>query len=164
VSRFNQHEWADPVRIHHVAVFVADTERSLRLYRDLLGFRVLIDMEIPDGEMFTQATLDDIFKVQGGRSRMVILQSSDGTVLELQEPSTPAIERTPDEHLRYGATGISELAFAVEDIDGWFERVRAAGYETQTDYIWDYGTGRSFLFYDPDGAMLQFNQEEPGRA
>jgi len=106
------------LRIHHVAVFVTDTERSLQLYRNLLGFRVLIDMEIPDGEMFTQATLDDIFKVQGGRSRMVMLQSSDGTVLELQEPSTSAIERTPDEHLRYGATGISELAFAVDDING----------------------------------------------
>jgi catechol 2,3-dioxygenase-like lactoylglutathione lyase family enzyme len=154
------------VRIHHIAILVTDTERSLRLYRDLLGFQVLIDREIPDGEMFTQTTLDDIFKVKGSRSRMVILQSSDGTVLELQEPSTPAIERTPDEHLRYGATGISELAFAVDEIDGWFERVRAAGYETQTDYIWDYGIGRSFLFYDPDGAIVQLNEDkhQPARS
>ena len=37
------------------------------------------------------------------------------------------------------------------------ERIRAAGYETQTDYIWPVGDfGRSFIFYDDEGNMIQF--------
>ena len=55
-----------------------------------------------------------------------------------------------------GATGITELGLAVSDIDDLFQRVRAAGYEIQTDYIWSPSPGiRSFLFYDTDGAVIQ---------
>ncbi|MFD9514431.1 hypothetical protein [Streptomyces mirabilis] len=35
-------------------------------------------------------------------------------------------------------------------------RRRGPGCETQTDYIWSPLPGiRSFLFYDPDGALIQ---------
>ncbi|WP_461072699.1 VOC family protein [Streptomyces pseudoechinosporeus] len=58
--------------------------------------------------------------------------------------------------MRYGKTGITELAIDVPDIDDLFQRVKAAGCELQTDYIWSpYAGTRSFLFYDPDGALIQ---------
>jgi catechol 2,3-dioxygenase-like lactoylglutathione lyase family enzyme len=152
------------MRIHHVAIFVTGINKSLTLYRDLLGFEVFVDTEIPDGTYFEQGTIDDIFKTTGSRSRMVMLRSHDGTLLELQQPSVPAIQRTPDAHLRSGYTGISELAFVIEDIDKWFDRIRDARYETQTEYVWDYSIGRSLLFYDPDGNMLQFIEEREAAA
>jgi catechol 2,3-dioxygenase-like lactoylglutathione lyase family enzyme len=158
--------------IHHVCLAVMDMERSLGCYRDLLGFRVILDVELPDGPgegtYHDQQQLDDIFHTRGTRSRMIMLRSKEGALLELQQPFNPVVQPAPADHLRYGWTGMKELAFAVSDIDEWFEKVRAAGYETQTDYVWSYGVftkegapgvGRSFLFYDPDGTMLQLNEQ-----
>jgi hypothetical protein len=62
--------------------------------------------------------------------------------------------------LRYGYTGISELALKVSNIDDWLERIKAADYETQTDYVWTAGgTIKSFLFFDPDGNMIQLVED-----
>ena len=90
-----------------------------------------------------------------------LLTSPDGAMIELQCPKAPRIEKTPPENLRYGHTGFHELGFQVDDVDGWFEKVRAAGYRTQTDYVWPWAvTGKSFLFYDQDGNLIQFCQQK----
>ncbi len=150
---------------HHVCLVVRDADRTLRLFRDVMGFRVLIDREIPDGgDYFDQRTLDDIFKTAGASSRLVLLASPTGAYLELEEPRVPSVQTTPSEGRRYGWTGIQELAFQVDDLDHWWNAIRDAGYETQTDYIWEVARGsRSFLFYDPDGNMIQLVEEPAGR-
>jgi catechol 2,3-dioxygenase-like lactoylglutathione lyase family enzyme len=136
-------------------------DESLKLFRDVLGFTVARDITIPDGpggDFFDQQTLDDIFHVKGSKSRMVIAVSDEGAMLELQQPEVPKVQAVPKEHLRYGYVGISEIAFSVKNIDAWFEKIKAAGYEPQTNYIWGVSAtkAKSFLFYDPDGSMLQF--------
>lgn len=151
------------MRYHHMAVFVTDMERSLKLYRDLLGFRVFWDGEIPDpeGKLMTAATLNAIFHREGARMHSVLLYSPDSpdTFLELGQPLSPAVQGTDPEVLRYGYAGLSELGFQVTDLDDWFKKVRDAGYETQTDHIWTApGFIRSFLFYDPDGVMVQLSE------
>ena len=145
-----------------MAVFVSDLQKALRLWRDVLGFRVAIDKTIPDGPgpgpdtIMHPALLDDIFKVRGARSKMALLSSTDGALIELQECEVPKIQRTPPENLRYGHTGFHELGLMIENIDAWFEKIRAAGYQTQTEYVWTCASlGRSFLFYDDDGNMIQ---------
>ncbi len=150
------------MQFHHMAVFVSDMAEAVRLWRDVLGFKVAVETTIPDGPepgprtYMYPALLDDIFKVEGAKSKMVLLMSDEGALIELQECENPAIQRTPKENLRYGHTGFHELGLLVDDIDGWFEKVRAAGYETQTDYVWTCASiGRSFLFYDADGNMIQ---------
>ncbi|WP_404477089.1 VOC family protein [Novosphingobium sp. BL-52-GroH] len=150
------------MKFHHMALMVSNLEEAIRLWRDVMGFELAVDTVIPDGPepgpdtFMYPALLDDIFKVKGARSRMALLSSADGAFIELQECQNPAIEKTPQENLRYGHTGIHELGLLVADIDGWFEKVRAAGYRTQTDYVWQCASmGRSFLFYDQDGNMIQ---------
>ena len=150
------------MRFHHMAVFVSNMAQAIRLWRDVLGFDKIYDAEIPDGEQpgpgvyMTPKLLDDIFGVQNARSRMVLMMSSDKAIIELQQCLNPAIQKTPKENLRYAHTGFHELGLSVDNIDGWFDKVRAAGYETQTDYVWPCaGIGRSFLFYDDDGNMIQ---------
>jgi catechol 2,3-dioxygenase-like lactoylglutathione lyase family enzyme len=145
-----------------MAIFVSDIDAAVRLWRDVMGFKVAVDCTIPDGEVpgpktfMTPGLLDDIFKVKGARSKMVLLASDEGALIELQQCENPRIERTPPENLRYGHTGIHELGLLVTDIDGWFEKVRASGYRTQTEYVWTCASiGRSFLFYDDDGNMIQ---------
>lgn len=153
------------MRFHHMAIFVSDLQKGIELWRDLMGFKVVVDCMIPDGVapgpgvyMYPKL-LDDIFKVKGARSKMALLASEEGALIELQECEVPAIQKTPKENLRYGHTGFHELGLVVDDIDAFFEKVRAAGYETQTEYVWTCSDiGRSFLFYDFDGNMIQIWQ------
>ncbi|MEM7465633.1 MAG: VOC family protein [Pseudomonadota bacterium] len=154
------------MRFHHMAVFVSDMEQAITLWRDVLGFRVIYDAEIPDGKepglsvYMTPQLLDDIFGVKDARSRMVLVISDQQAIIELQQCLNPQIEATPKEHLRYRHTGIHELGLNVDDIDYWFKRIKESGYETQTDYVWPCaGIGRSFLFYDDDGNMIQLWQD-----
>tara|TARA_B100000315_G_scaffold240214_1_gene259794 strand:- start:161 stop:646 length:486 start_codon:yes stop_codon:yes gene_type:complete len=150
------------MRFHHMAIFVSDLQKAIHLWRDVLGFELGVEADIPDGPepgpktIMYPELLDDIFKVKGARSKMALLNSDEGTFIELQECENPAIQKTPPENLRYGHTGFHELGLLVDDIDGWFKKVRDAGYETQTDYVWQAAEmGRSFLFYDDDGNMIQ---------
>jgi len=150
------------MRFHHMALMVSDLQKAIHLWRDVLGFELAVETVIPDGKepgpntfMYPEL-LDDIFKIKGAKSKMALLSSAEGAMIELQECETPAIQKTPKENLRYAHTGIHELGLLVDDIDHWFKTVRDAGYETQTDYVWQCASlGKSFLFYDDDGNMIQ---------
>ena len=150
------------MRFHHMAIFVSDMDAAVKLWRDVMGFKVAVETIIPDGQVpgpntfMTPKLLDDIFGVKDAKSRMVLLTSDEGALIELQQCENPKIQTTPPENLRYGHTGIHELGLLVTDIDAWFEKVRAAGYQTQTEYVWKCANiGRSFLFYDSDGNLIQ---------
>jgi catechol 2,3-dioxygenase-like lactoylglutathione lyase family enzyme len=153
------------LRFHHMCIVTTDLQASIRLWRDLLGFKVKVEMELPDGPepgptTFAYAKLlDDSFEARGARSKMALMSSPEGALIELQEPQVPAVELTPPRNLRYRHTGFHELGLVVDDIDAYFERVKAAGYKTQTDYVWSSATlGRSFIFYDHEGNMIQLWQ------
>ena len=150
------------MQFHHMAIFVSNLDEAIHLWRDVMGFDLVVNTIIPDGSEPGPSTymypklLDDIFKVENARSKMALLSSKEGALIELQECQNPAIKITPKENLRYGHTGFHELGLVCDDIDAFFTKVRAAGYETQTEYIWQCANiGRSFLFYDADGNMIQ---------
>lgn len=145
------------MKYHHVMVLVSDMEQSLRLYRDVLGFEVTRESVLPDDGAISPEIVDALWEREGARSRSVILHSSGGSMLELQQPLAPEPVRTPPENLRYAHTGIHELALEVSGIDGWFEKVTGAGYEAHgVKEVWDVGRqGRTFLFSDPDGNLVQ---------
>jgi catechol 2,3-dioxygenase-like lactoylglutathione lyase family enzyme len=157
------------LKFHHMAVFVSDMEQSLRLYRDTLGFKVAIDDHLPNGDapgvgvLMYPELMDRIWDYRGARSRVVLLTSEEGAMLELQQSLAPPVQSTPAENLRYWHTGIHELGLQVSDIDDWFKTVRDAGYETQTEEVWEIvGMGRSFLFYDPDWNLIQLWENPSG--
>lgn len=150
------------MKIHHVCLVVSNIDESLKLYRDLLGFEPYLDMVIPNQEkgFFTQKLLNDIFKVEGAKSRMVMLKSKENTLLEMQQPQVPFVKSVPKAQLQYGYTGFHELAFKVDSVDAWYEKIQGAGYEMQTKYTWSVGgVVKSFLFYDDDGNMIQMIEE-----
>jgi catechol 2,3-dioxygenase-like lactoylglutathione lyase family enzyme len=155
------------MRFHHMMIVVSDLQKALYLWRDVMGFELAVETVIPDGPeagpntFMYPALLDDIFKVKGARSNMMLLSSREGAMIELQQCETPAVQKTPRENLRYGHTGFHELGLAVANIDVMFKTIRAAGYETQTEYVWSCANlGRSFLFYDDDGNMIQLWEEQ----
>lgn len=157
------------MRFHHICILVSDMDAAIKLWRDVMGFKVVADTYIPDGEepgpsvFIYPKLLEDIFGVKGARSRMVMLASPEGAMIELEQPEVPKIQKTPPENLRYEHTGIHEICLLITDIDSWFKKIQTAGYKTQTEYVWDCAdTGRSFLFYDQDDNLIQL-WERPKR-
>ena len=93
--------------IHHVSLFVRDAERSLRFYRDGLGFQVLLDKEF-DGEW------PALFGVKPTRLRAVICADPahpDTGGVELVTFAEPLPEGPPP---AAPTTGSALLAFQVE--------------------------------------------------
>ncbi|MEE8581227.1 MAG: VOC family protein, partial [Myxococcota bacterium] len=70
--------------IHHTAISTADLERSLRFYRDLLGFELVLDFSWPKGTANMNAT-HDLDETEG---RVVLLKAGNA-MLELFQFETP---------------------------------------------------------------------------
>ncbi len=150
------------MRFHHMCIVTRDIEEAIKMWRDLMGFELMVQLTIPDGDdygpavMAPRALLEDLYKVKGATATVAVLVSKEGAMIELLEPHVPTVHQTSPEKLLYADSGIRELGLVLDDIDGFFQKVRAAGYRTQTDYVWPCANlGRSFIFYDRDGNMIQ---------
>lgn len=144
------------MKFNHMMFVVSNMEEALKVWRDLLGFKVVYDAPCPDGEMIDKKTQDTCYGVEDVHTHLILLASEDGAVIELQEPFNPKMIVTPKEYLDYAHTGMQECALEVTNIEELFEKVRAAGYETTTDFIWKFGNmTKSFLFRDQDYNLIQ---------
>jgi catechol 2,3-dioxygenase-like lactoylglutathione lyase family enzyme len=151
-----------------MCVVTRDLDRQIAFWRDLMGFDLAVRLSIPDGEDFglnvlaPRSLMRDTFGHPEARATVALMTSKDGAMIELLAPEYPGVETTPPEKLLYRHTGVHELAFAVDDIDAFFVKVKDAGYRLQTPYIWPCANmGRSFIFYDPEGNMIQMWQPSP---
>lgn len=52
-------------------------------------------------------------------------------MIELMETYNQPVQQAKPDTVRYGYTGITEFGLMVDDIDHWFEKIRAAGYRTK---------------------------------
>lgn len=145
------------MRFHHMCLIVSDLQRAIAMWTNLMGFRLDKEFVAPhEGNAESIKLMEDLLKVKGMETRVALLSSKAGALIELQEPVNQPIHKTPREQMSYCHTGVRELALEVNDIDSWWEKVTKAGYETQTEYIWTAGTiGRSFLFFDDDHNLIQ---------
>ena len=150
------------MRIHHICLIVSDIDRAIRMWTHVFDFELESRFTAPDDAMaaapdsgFTEL-MEDIWGMKGARTKVALLSSPGGALLELQEAMNPPIRKTPLQYLDYCHTGIREIAFHVDQIDQWFDKVKKAGYRTQTEYGWSANeTGRTFLFYDDDHHLIQ---------
>lgn len=141
----------------HIGLTVSNLERSVAFYQDVLNLAYQGEMLMGGPE--TAA----LFQKEGCQARVAYLkpQNTDGPLVELiQFISTEAQQHTPS----LFETSISELCFAVDDIDRETLRLKALGVkfisEPQTFDSTKYGFGKSraVYFYDPDGNILELIQ------
>jgi len=138
-------------RLTHIGICVADLERSLRFYRDLLGFAVEHELTV-EGE-----PTDTLLRLRGTKLRALYL-TRDGVRIELlhfaSPPAPPARERAMNEH------GLTHLSFRVADLDAMVAGLRAAGVRVLEETVLRFPEFQSAACFivDPDGQLIELVQ------
>ena len=140
-------------RIHHVGVTVADVDRSLRFYRDLLGMPVVEDVRLTRPEVAALLGTHEL------DLRLVNVDTGDGRILELLEYARPAghpVDYTSRD------PGSGHIALAVKGLDAIAAGIAAAGGSvishhpiTAADSEGIFAHARLLYVRDPDGMILE---------
>jgi glyoxylase I family protein len=135
-------------RLTHIGLCVADLDRSLRFYVEGMGFEEI-------GRMTTdEPDSGRILEVAGAAVELVYL-TRDGFRIELIAFSEPGVE-VPAERRPVNRVGLTHLAFRVDDLDAWCERIRAAGGTILEHTASRFVTGnRGIMAVDPDSTRIE---------
>ena len=140
------------VRLTHIGVCVSDWERSLRFYRDVLGFTYLSELQVA-GE--PSSTLLQLANVE---LRAIYLER-DGTRIELLHYPAPGHcgEARPRP---MNQLGLTHLSLRVDNLAATLADLEKAGVQilqrTHID-IPDFGAAAIFIT-DPDGTLIELVQ------
>ncbi len=142
-------------RLHHLGLEVADLERSLAFYRELLGLTVT-----DEGEGGGPDT-DELVGAEGMRFRYAELDLGADQLLELIQPLEPAA--LPHAHPAARPPSGAHVGLLVDDIDDAFRRLQRAGHPTRSDPVelqdGDAWRGvRALYVADPDGFTVELLQ------
>ncbi|MGF1457883.1 MAG: VOC family protein [Leptolyngbyaceae cyanobacterium] len=121
------------LRIHHVAVICSDYETSRDFYTQILGLKIVAE------------------NYRAGRqSYKLDLALPDGSQIELFSfPAPPPRPSRPE------AQGLRHLAFAVEQLEPWINKLETANVAVEKIRTDEY-TGRRFVFFkDPDDLPIE---------
>ena len=151
--------------VSHIAVCVADLDRSLRFYRDLLGLTVRLHTT---QEMARRPGAESAEMYQRPRESRTVanvwFDDPETTQPFLVLTSHPGSE-VEGEAIKLDQIGISHISFGVEDVRAYAEELMAKGVPlagTLEDFTNDEGVMRTFFVYDPDGILVQFDQGPGG--
>ncbi len=140
--------------IDHTAIVVADTDGSLRFYRDALGLRVAGESENYGTE---QEHLNNVF---GARLRITALRAAIGPGIELLEYLTPRTGRPIPADQRANDLAHWQTTLVVRDVSAAAKRAFterhafvSPGLVTLPTGTLGFATG--FLVRDPDGHAMQ---------
>jgi lactoylglutathione lyase len=138
-------------RFSHIGVCVSDLERSIRFYRDGLGFQLEHELTVA-GE-----PSDTLLRLRGVKLHAVYL-TRDGTRIELlhyaSPPAPPRPQRAMNEH------GLTHLSLRVGDLDGALAGLRAVNATVLEDTLIrmpEYHSACCFIT-DPDGQLIELVQ------
>ena len=147
--------------VSHIAVCVADLERSLHFYHDLLGLTVRLHAT---QDMARRPGAESAEMYQRPReSRMVAnvyFDDPDTTEPFLVLTSHPG-DYVDGDPIKLDQIGISHISFGVEDVRAYAEELVSKGVPlagTLDDFTDTNGVMRTFFVYDPDGILVQFDQ------
>jgi catechol 2,3-dioxygenase-like lactoylglutathione lyase family enzyme len=133
----------------HVGISVANLERTVGFYRDLLGMEVI--QEVP----FAGERYEAILGLKGAKGRIAILRLGS-LELEFFEFTHPA-GRAADPKRPVSDRGITHFAVQVKDIAGLYARLQAAGVPFHCAPI-DFGCAVATYLRDPDGNVIEMMQ------
>jgi glyoxylase I family protein len=148
---------ANVLRIGHTGITVSDLDRSMRFYRDLLGFEVSAPVQV-SGPLF-----DHVTGVPGCVIDVAFARGL-GQIVELLCYQAPAGRRKST--LRSCDPGFWHLCLKVRNIEQVVRDIRTAGFEPLSDIqtVADPPLQGMRVVYvrDPDGVALELIQESAG--
>jgi catechol 2,3-dioxygenase-like lactoylglutathione lyase family enzyme len=143
------------LRMTHIGICVNDIDRSVRFYRDLLGFAYRSELRV-QGE-----PSDTLLRLRGVDLQAIYLER-DGTRIELLHYASPGVigDAAPR---AMNARGLTHLSLRVDNFKETLAILRAGGAHvldaTLID-IPDFGAAAVFIT-DPDGTLIELVQS-PG--
>jgi catechol 2,3-dioxygenase-like lactoylglutathione lyase family enzyme len=116
-----------PQRVYETVVYAPDLEAATAFYRDALALRQVDEMAF---------------------------RLDDGGILLLFDPVQSAQPGRPVPS--HGPSGGSvHVAFVVDSLDGWRDRLREHGVEIEHEHEWARGGARSLYVRDPAGNSVE---------
>lgn len=143
------------VRLTHIGICVSDWERSLRFYRDLLGFTYRSELQVAGEPSNTLLQLDNV------ELRAIYLER-DGTRIELLHYASPGHRGEPAPR-PMNQLGLTHLSLRVDNLAATVAELQRAGVRildrTRID-IPAFEAAAVFIT-DPDGTLIELVQS-PG--
>src|SRR5438309_9812317 len=140
----------------HTGITVANLDRSLAFWRDVLGF------ELSHRAHHTEDLASEVTGVPGAEISLVVLKGYSHKI-ELLEYHAPADRKHVD--LRPCDVGAVHVALTVDDLDAVLNAIAAAGWKTagkpQTLKSGPNSGKRVIYVRDPDGVTIEFMQPPP---
>jgi len=150
--------------VSHIAVCVADLEKSLEFYRDILGLTVKLHTT---QEMARRPGAESVEMYERPRKARTVAN------VWLDEPESPQPflvltshprDQVGGEPIKLDQRGISHISFEVEDVKAYAQELIAKGVSlagTMKDFTDGSGNVRTIFVYDPDGILVQFDEGPP---
>lgn len=137
------------LRFSHFGICVADPERSLRFYRDLLGFRPLTRLVVRDPHSARLLGLDEL-------ELHATFVERDGARIELLHYVAPGHEDA-EVPRPMNRRGLTHIALRVEGLAALVAAIEAAGYEVmRSTRISNPDLGSEVVYVlDPDGVRVE---------
>jgi catechol 2,3-dioxygenase-like lactoylglutathione lyase family enzyme len=140
------------LRLTHVGICVSDLERSLRFYRDGLGFRLRSRFDIAGEPTATLLRLADV-------DLQAVYLERDGTRIELLYYRAPGhvVGETPRP---LNQLGLTHLSLRVDDLDATLTDLVAAGARRVDASRIDIPAFEAAAIFvtDPDGTLIELVQ------
>lgn len=142
-------------RVHHHTLTVSDMDRSLRFYRDLLGFTLMYDKVRENFPAY-----DQVMNLQDVKVRVALLKDPTGeAVVALLQFCHPLPQKREMSNLFVGSTS---LAIQTDAIDEDYQRLKAAGVRftcEPVDVIRDGQVAARLAYgFDPDEIVIELYQ------
>jgi catechol 2,3-dioxygenase-like lactoylglutathione lyase family enzyme len=152
--KWHQHTDRLFLGVDHTAIVVRDTEASLKLYRDTLGFTVVGESENYGTE---QEHLNNVF---GARLRITTLRAAHGPGIEFLEYLTPRDGRPMPADVRANDLMHWQTTLVTRGIASAAQRLLAGKFALVSPGVVDLAEGHlgftaGLLVRDPDGHALQ---------
>ena len=151
----------DASAISHIAICVADLDKSLEFYRDTLGMKVLAD-RIQDT---TSGGLPHVYKHQRNTRRQVRLAYGKGDVKPTLTMTSHPGDNPDGKPIKLDQIGISHISFTVADVKSLASELVAKGVALagpMDGFVNAQGDVSSILVFDPDGILVQFDSGSGG--
>ena len=114
--------------LHHISVFVSDMDRSIHLFKDILGFELVWHVPKVGGQK-----LSTLLGIPNMKAELAYLQSSTGeTAVELARLFCQSLETHP---MRFGIPGTAGLSLVVDDLDRLHQRLTKEGWSPLTSCL-----------------------------